>query len=85
MSAAAHDLTDKRFGRLVVAGRAESVGKRPAWHVRCDCGTEAVKTAAHLCSGATKSCGCLACQTAAANAAKRSAARRVGAWHERTA
>ena len=50
-------LQGQRFGRLVVIER-EPKHRRVVWLCRCDCGTLTVIQANHLCSGATKSCGC---------------------------
>lgn len=55
------NLQGKRFGRLVVLGRAENSPHAPKsvmWLCRCDCGTEKKIRADQLGSG-TKSCGCL--------------------------
>jgi hypothetical protein len=45
--AAAPDLTNQRFGKLVVLARAPCgtgrVPTRAYWQCRCDCGIEAVK------------------------------------------
>lgn len=49
------DLSNKRFGRLVVL---EYAGKT-VWKCRCDCGNYKLVTAGHLKDGHTKSCGCL--------------------------
>lgn len=53
------DLTDRRFGMLLVLSRApsQSDGKR-RWLCRCDCGRETIVTTANLTSGHTTSCGC---------------------------
>ena len=58
----AEDLTGKRFGRLVVMGRAPSFitpkGKKQiAWKVLCDCGTEKIVRGCDLRSRQTTSCG----------------------------
>jgi hypothetical protein len=55
------DLLGQRFGRLVVIGEAEPIGKRKrtAWLCRCDCGIVKPIKAEHLKDGTTKSCGCL--------------------------
>lgn len=61
------DLTGKRFGRLVVLGRAGSAGelgksgKKIYWKCRCDCGQETVVSQSELQmgGGGTQSCGCL--------------------------
>lgn len=42
-----------RFGRLVLVRRD---GQR--WHMRCDCGTDAMVLASNVRRGATTSCGC---------------------------
>lgn len=54
------DLAGKRFGRLLVLGpaRAEN-GKIIGWECQCDCGNKCVCQKGNLCSGITKSCGCL--------------------------
>ena len=52
-----HDLTGRRFGRLVVM---EKVGKLPVrWRCRCDCGKVKDIDGSNLKRGLTKSCGCL--------------------------
>lgn len=57
------ELTNQRFGRLVVIGRAP-IGRRPSgnqvtrWFCRCDCGAEKIVDAPELRKGATVSCGC---------------------------
>lgn len=54
------DLTGKRFGRLVVVGRAgSSRNKSILWNCVCDCGEYVVKDGVYLRCGDTKSCGCL--------------------------
>lgn len=55
------DLTNQRFGRLIVLG---DVGERTAngkilWHCLCDCGTITFVRGDHLKSGKVQSCGCL--------------------------
>lgn len=52
-------LIGEKFGRLVVAGRAENRNKLSMWVCICDCGNEKVVQGGHLKSGHTKSCGCL--------------------------
>lgn len=55
------DLTDKRFGRLIVI---ECVGKNKHGHVlwkcKCDCGNDKIATSSHLLKENTTSCGCYA-------------------------
>ena len=54
------DLTQQRFGRLVVIRRAEeNQNGRTTWLCRCSCGNEVSVTRDHLISGGTQSCGCL--------------------------
>lgn len=59
------DLTNKRFGKLLVIHRADdyllpSTGKRyTRWLCQCDCGNICIKSASDLRSGHTQSCGCL--------------------------
>jgi len=58
--AAIIDLTDKRFGRLLVIGIADRNGRKVIrWHCRCDCGNTTIVRGAHIKSGAIQSCGCL--------------------------
>ena len=53
------DLTDHRFGRLVVIKRYGTRGKAVTWLCRCDCGAEIVTRGDSLRKGATQSCGCI--------------------------
>jgi len=52
------DITGRRFGRLVVKGRADGNG-RPAWQCQCDCEKQCVVVGEDLRRGKTRSCGCL--------------------------
>lgn len=52
------DLTGRRFGRLMVIGRADDTAGHTAWMCRCDCGAVKTVLACNLKSGASKSCGC---------------------------
>lgn len=59
------DLTDQRFGRLVVLRREgtytnenDSYIRMPMWRCVCDCGNETVVIGNNLRQGATRSCGC---------------------------
>ena len=55
-----HDITGRRFGRLVVQAPAETAANGCArWECECDCGTLTIVKAKHLKAGATRSCGCL--------------------------
>ena len=49
-----------RFGRLVAIKNTERRNGSSYVKCRCDCGVEIIKRRAHLISGNTKSCGCLA-------------------------
>lgn len=53
------DLTNQRFGRLVVKNIAFRKNNRIYWHCKCDCGNECDISGCHLTSGASQSCGCL--------------------------
>lgn len=53
------DLTGQRFG-LLTAMRIHSTNKAKAsWVCKCDCGREKITLGESLCSGNTRSCGCL--------------------------
>lgn len=53
------DLSNKRFGRLTVVGRAESKNGKAYWLCKCDCGNLVVVCGCKLKSGETQSCGCI--------------------------
>ncbi len=55
-----------RFGRLTVASRMPSVGRKSMWRCRCDCGGSTSVNGADLKSGHTTSCGCRNREVAAA-------------------
>ena len=62
------NLTGERFGRLVVLsyeGRDRFRGE-PLYKVRCDCGEVVLANGPSLVRGATRSCGCLRRERAAA-------------------
>lgn len=52
------DLSDQRFGRLLVIERGPNQGNRTRWLVHCDCGEEKLVQSNHLISGRQVSCGC---------------------------
>ena len=53
------DLTNKKFGRLLVLSRSENTkGGKSTWKCLCDCGKNKIVESHHLKSGKTKSCGC---------------------------
>lgn len=53
------DLTNERFGKLMVIKRAPNKNKRTMWLCKCDCGNEVEVRSDQLRGGITKSCGCL--------------------------
>ena len=61
------DLKDCKYGRLLVTNEAPNVNGRTAWECICDCGKKVVVTTHSLRRGNTKSCGCLAKETASKN------------------
>lgn len=59
------DLTERRFGKLLVMYREETKAQpskqhKTMWRCKCDCGNEVIVSATHLKSGHTQSCGCIA-------------------------
>jgi hypothetical protein len=60
------DLTDQRFGRLLVIRRDQNIGPHAAWLCRCDCGAEKRIIGASLRHGSSQSCGCSSDQMRAA-------------------
>lgn len=52
------DLVGKRYGRLLVVKRADSLNGKTRWHCVCDCGKECIVYGSALKSGNTTSCGC---------------------------
>ena len=60
------DLTNKRFGKLIVVERSEdyqykskgNIAKVPTWLCKCDCGNTVVAQGGNLRNGITTSCGC---------------------------
>lgn len=64
MGVTKNDLTGKRFGALVVTGRAGFIGRDAAWQVRCEaCGSSKAMRRCHIVGyrgrPPAKSCGCL--------------------------
>lgn len=53
-----HDMTGVRFGRWLVLGEAEPVGRNRRLLCRCDCGTERAGYYSTLTQGGSRSCGC---------------------------
>ena len=52
------DLAGLRFGRWFVVARVEN-SKPALWHLKCDCGAEAVRPGGNLSGGVSRSCGCI--------------------------
>lgn len=75
------DLTGRRFGRLVVDGRAPNGGRHVYWQCRCDCGAERQVKGDHLKAGSTVSCGCHSAETARARLLERGAPDRTTHGH----
>lgn len=63
------DLTDQRFGRLIVIAEAggRSTGQRILWLCQCDCGARHVTNSGTLLKGTTISCGCFRREVGGAN------------------
>lgn len=53
------DISNQRFGRLVVTKDNYSNGSYRKWRCVCDCGSEVFVSTGDLTSSHTKSCGCL--------------------------
>lgn len=60
------DMSGRRFGRLLVIGRAANSGRGVRWECQCDCGQRKVVPGDSLRCGKSKSCGCLQRETTAA-------------------
>lgn len=61
------NLTNQRFGRLLVIEPAPNKGKRTQWKCLCDCGEEYIGSTESLRAGTLQSCGCLRIETARKN------------------
>lgn len=53
------DITDRRFGRLVVMALHSKSSRSPFWLCQCDCGNQIIVNGAQLRRGHTRSCKCL--------------------------
>jgi len=51
-------LTGLKFNKLTVSGRADNLGRQPAWHCVCECGGAKVVRGSHLRDGTAIDCGC---------------------------
>ena len=58
------DLSNQRFGRLVVISRASNPGEPVKWLCQCDCGKQKIIRGDSLRNGRTLSCGCLRAELA---------------------
>ena len=61
------DLTNKRFGKLIVLSQAENIQtpngrSHVVWNCQCDCGNTCVVRGDNLRNGHTLSCGCMAAE-----------------------
>lgn len=61
------DLTNKRFGKLIVLSQAENIQtpngrSHVAWNCQCDCGNTCMVRSDNLRNGHTLSCGCVAAE-----------------------
>lgn len=62
---ARHDLSGRRFGRLVATRHHGSTpGGKPQWLCLCDCGKQHIVSANNLRRNSVRSCGCLAVESA---------------------
>ena len=53
------DISNQRFGRLVVLNFHHTEKRVTFWECQCDCGKKRIIRKSALISKATKSCGCL--------------------------
>jgi hypothetical protein len=54
-----NNLTNQRFGKLLVVRRVICKIKTTFWYCHCECGNETVVGGSNLTQGITKSCGCI--------------------------
>jgi len=59
MNSRIKDITNNRYGRLVVIKLDSIKNRKSYWLCKCDCGTEKVIYSCDFKSGRTRSCGCL--------------------------
>ena len=64
MSRIRKDISGQKFGRLLVINPNLSTFPKLKWNCRCDCGNQALIEGSKLRNGHTKSCGCLAIESA---------------------
>jgi len=65
------NMAGMKFGRLSALFRCPGAGGRARWMCECDCGARLSVIGQNLRKGITKSCGCLARETASRNAIAR--------------
>lgn len=53
------DISNQKFGRLLVIERTKNVSSKTAWKCLCDCGNIAYVTTSNLTCNRIKSCGCI--------------------------
>ena len=58
------NLVGKKYGRLLVIKRSESLNGKTRWLCKCDCGNECIVHDTSLKSGNTLSCGCYKAENA---------------------
>ena len=68
----------QRYGRLLVLGRGEKRGRKQMLRCLCDCGSACEADMSNVRNGNTKSCGCLARETAAQRANGAALCKRMG-------
>ena len=61
----ATDLTNQRFGRLLVNEFAGHIKSRRFYYCTCDCGMETLVSTSNLTTGNSTSCGCLTYENSA--------------------
>lgn len=82
LSTKALDISQQRFGRLVVISFSHVDGRRRAiWRCVCDCGSECEVAGVSLRCGHTKSCGCLGIETRARGTKYRHGKTRSAVWN----
>ena len=64
------DLSDQRYGRLIVIKYMGILKGRSSWLCKCDCGNQIVTSSNSLQRGKTQSCGCIRKELAKAKSKK---------------
>ena len=77
------DLTGRRFGRLIVIGRAyHDTDNGWYWECRCDCGKKHIASGETLRRGHTTSCGCYSKEVHSKKGRKRTVTQRDREAHQ---